>query len=147
MTFAIRISELVTLAPGFARSALRDKIPKLYRTTFSTLYFSAVLMNIPDSKVCLKAESSVWRLWKLTCKSKFCSQNYLINFQLGMGTIPIPSIDTVDTCELGASIDTGTKYRMFRYCARAVYFQRACAKTCLVKSQMFVKCVNAVLYY
>ena len=66
---------------------------------------------------------------------------------LGMGMIPIPSIDTVDTCELGVSIDTGTKYRMFRYCARAVYVQRACAKTCLVKSQMFVKCVNAVLYY
>ena len=27
------------------------------------------------------------------------------------GTIPIPSIDTVDTCELGVSIDTSTKYR------------------------------------
>ena len=64
-----------------------------------------------------------------------------------MGTIPIPSIDTVDTCELGVSIDTYTKYRLFRYCARAVYVQGACAKTYAVKSQMFVKCVNAVLNY
>ena len=31
--------------------------------------------------------------------------------ELGMGTIPIPSIDTVDTCEFGASIDTSIKYR------------------------------------
>ena len=53
-----------------------------------------------------------------------------------MGTIPIPSIDTVDTCELGASIDTCTKYRLFRYCARTVYVQRACAKTYVVKSQI-----------
>ena len=30
---------------------------------------------------------------------------------IGMGTIPIPSIDTVDTCELAVSIDTSTKYR------------------------------------
>ena len=30
---------------------------------------------------------------------------------VGMGTIPIPSIDTVDTCELEVSIDTLTKYR------------------------------------
>ena len=28
-----------------------------------------------------------------------------------MDKIPIPSIDTVDTCELGVSIDTSTKYR------------------------------------
>ena len=27
-----------------------------------------------------------------------------------MGTIPIPSIDTVDTCELGVSIDTSAKF-------------------------------------
>ena len=30
-----------------------------------------------------------------------------------MGTIPIPSIDIVDTCESGVSIDTFTKYRQF----------------------------------
>ena len=30
---------------------------------------------------------------------------------IGMGTIPIPSIDTVDTCKLVVSIDTSTKYR------------------------------------
>ena len=30
-----------------------------------------------------------------------------------MGTIRIPSIDTVDTCELGLSIGTSTKYRLF----------------------------------
>ena len=68
-------------------------------------------------------------------------------YVVGMGTIPIPSIDTVNICELGASIDTYTKYRLFRYCARAVYVQRACAKTCVVKLEMFVKCVNAVLNY
>ena len=32
---------------------------------------------------------------------------------VGMGTMPIPSIDIVDTCELGVSIDTSTKYRQF----------------------------------
>ena len=32
-------------------------------------------------------------------------------FLVGMGTIPIPSIDTVDACELEVSIDTSTKYR------------------------------------
>ena len=32
-------------------------------------------------------------------------------FLVGMGTIPIPSIDTVDACELEVSIDTFTKYR------------------------------------
>ena len=31
--------------------------------------------------------------------------------ELGMGTIPIPSVDTVDTCKFGASTDTSTKYR------------------------------------
>ena len=30
---------------------------------------------------------------------------------VGMGTIPIPTIDTVDTCELGVSING--KYRYF----------------------------------
>ena len=30
---------------------------------------------------------------------------------VGMGTIPIPSIDTVDTCELAVSIDTSSKCR------------------------------------
>ena len=34
-----------------------------------------------------------------------------VEISLGMGTIPIPSIDTVDTCELGVTIDTSTKYR------------------------------------
>ena len=29
---------------------------------------------------------------------------------VGMGTIPIPSIDAVDTCEVEVSIDTSTKY-------------------------------------
>ena len=62
-----------------------------------------------------------------------------------MGTIPIPSIDTVDTCELGVSIDTHTKYRLFRYCACVVYVLRSCAKTRVVKSQSVVKRVNATL--
>ena len=34
--------------------------------------------------------------------------------KIGMGTIPIPSIDTVDTCELGVSIDTFTTYQESR---------------------------------
>ena len=34
-----------------------------------------------------------------------------IESTIGMGTIPIPSIDTVDTYKFGVSIDTATKYR------------------------------------
>ena len=64
---------------------------------------------------------------------------------IGMGTIPIPSIDTVDTWELGVSIDTHTKYRLFRYCACVVCVLRACAKTRVVKSQSVVKRVNTTL--
>ena len=37
-----------------------------------------------------------------------CSQG---SWLVGMGTIPIPSIDTVDTCELAVSIGTSTRYR------------------------------------
>ena len=67
------------------------------------------------------------------------------HISVGMGTIPIPSIDTVDTCELGASIDTHTKYRLFRYCACVIYVLRARAKTRVIKSQSVVKRVNTML--
>ena len=42
---------------------------------------------------------------------KFEKLGYAIGFRIGMGTIPLPSIDTVDTYELEVSIDTSTKYR------------------------------------
>ena len=49
------------------------------------------------------------------CKGKhhtsICDKPQGKNNGVGMGTILIASIDTVDTCELGVSIDTSTKYR------------------------------------
>ena len=49
-----------------------------------------------------------------------------------MATIPIPSIDTVDTCELGVRIDTSTKYRLFSIllCLWLIACMRRKAKKC-----------------
>ena len=47
-------------------------------------------------------------LWQVITRPDASFLSGLLIHKLGMGTIPIPSIDTVDTCELGVSIDTST---------------------------------------
>ena len=59
-----------------------------------------------------KAKTNVLRKKIKKIRLKNISKKFT-HFKVGMGMIPIPSIDTVDTCELEVSIDTFTKYRLF----------------------------------